>query len=111
MCAIASRSFREARELLSRVLSADSYFPEVCIGAFDGLALLLANQETAKSGGMGKKDEITCITCGFPKETGVTRGGHHHAPRLRPDQCMLCRQLNIEQLIAPNEDTRLQQQP
>ena len=46
-----------------------------------------------------------------PNETGVTRGGHHPAPRLRPDQCTLCRQLNIEQLIAPNEDTRLQQQP
>ena len=28
-----------------------------------------------------------------PTETGVTRGGPHHAPRLRPDQCMLCRQV------------------
>ena len=26
-----------------------------------------------------------------PTETGTTRVGPHHAPRLRPDQCMLCR--------------------
>ena len=25
-----------------------------------------------------------------PTETGATRGGPHHAPRLRLDQCMLC---------------------
>ena len=56
MCAIASRSFREARDLLSRVPSAGGYFPEVGTGAFDGLALLLANQKTAKSRGTGKKD-------------------------------------------------------
>ena len=28
-----------------------------------------------------------------PSEAGATRGGPHHAPRLRPDQCMLCRQV------------------
>ena len=28
-----------------------------------------------------------------PTEAGATRGGAHHAPRLRPDQCMLCRQV------------------
>ena len=28
-----------------------------------------------------------------PTDAGATRGGPHHAPRLRPDQCMLCRQL------------------
>ena len=28
-----------------------------------------------------------------PTEVGATRGGPHHAPRLRPDQCMLCRQV------------------
>ena len=28
-----------------------------------------------------------------PTEAGATRGGPHHAPRLRPDQCMLCRQV------------------
>ena len=36
--ASASRSFQEARELLSRVKSARGYFPVVGIGAFDGLA-------------------------------------------------------------------------
>ena len=28
-----------------------------------------------------------------PTETGATRGGPHHAPRLRPDQCLLCRKI------------------
>ena len=28
-----------------------------------------------------------------PTEVGATRGGPHHAPRLRRDQCMLCRQV------------------
>ena len=28
-----------------------------------------------------------------PSEAGATRGGPHHAPRLRPDQCMVCRQV------------------
>ena len=28
-----------------------------------------------------------------PTEAGATRGGPHHAPRLRLDQCMLCRQV------------------
>ena len=28
-----------------------------------------------------------------PTEVGATRGGPHHAPRLRPDQCMLRRQV------------------
>ena len=28
-----------------------------------------------------------------PTEAGATRGGPHHAPRLRPGQCMLCRQV------------------
>ena len=28
-----------------------------------------------------------------PTETGTTRIGPHHAPRFRPDQCMLCRQV------------------
>ena len=38
--ASASRSFQEARELLSRNKSARGYFPVVGIGAFDGLAQL-----------------------------------------------------------------------
>ena len=28
-----------------------------------------------------------------PTEVGATRGGPHHAPRLHPDECMLCRQV------------------
>ena len=36
-------------------------------------------------------------------EAGATRGGPHHAPRLRPDQCMLCRQLGHRASKCPNK--------
>ena len=38
-----------------------------------------------------------------PAETGTTRGGPHHAPRLRPDQCMLCRQVGHRASEGSNE--------
>ena len=37
-----------------------------------------------------------------PTEAGATRGGPHHAPRLRPDQCMLCRQVGHRASACPN---------
>ena len=37
-----------------------------------------------------------------PTEVGGTRGGPHHAPRLRPDQCMLCRQVGHCASECPN---------
>ena len=38
-----------------------------------------------------------------PTEVGATPGGPHHAPRLRPDQCMLCRQVGHRASECPNE--------
>ena len=38
-----------------------------------------------------------------PTEVGATRGGPHHAPRLRPDQCMLCRQVGHCASECPNK--------
>ena len=38
-----------------------------------------------------------------PTEAGETRGGPHHAPRLRPDQCMLCRQVGHRASECPNK--------
>ena len=38
-----------------------------------------------------------------PTETGVSRGGPHHAPRLRPDQCMLCRQVGHRASECPDK--------
>ena len=38
-----------------------------------------------------------------PTETGATRGGPHHAPRLRPDQCLLCRQVGHRASECPNK--------
>ena len=40
-----------------------------------------------------------------PTETGTTRGGPHHAPRLRPDQCMLCRQVGHRASECPTKGT------
>ena len=39
-----------------------------------------------------------------PTETGATRGGAHHAPRLRPDQCMLHRQVGHRASECPNKE-------
>ena len=38
-----------------------------------------------------------------PTETGTTRGGPHHAPLLRLDQSMLCRQVGHRASKCPNE--------
>ena len=38
-----------------------------------------------------------------PTEVGATRGGPHHAPRLRPDQCMLWRQVGHHASECPNK--------
>ena len=38
-----------------------------------------------------------------PTEVGATRGGSHHAPRLRPDQCMLCRNVGEATAFSPGK--------
>ena len=38
-----------------------------------------------------------------PTETGTIRGGTHHAPRLRPDQCTLCRHVGHPASECPNK--------
>ena len=38
-----------------------------------------------------------------PTEVGATCGGPHHAPRLRPDQCMLCREVGHRASECPNK--------
>ena len=37
-----------------------------------------------------------------PTEAGATRGGPHHAPRLRPEQCMVSRQVGRRASECPN---------
>ena len=53
--ASASRSFQEARELLSHVKSARGYFLVVGIGAFGGLVQPFTDRKPAKSRGKGNK--------------------------------------------------------
>ena len=38
-----------------------------------------------------------------PTGVGATRGGPHHAPRLRPDECMFCRQVGHRASECPNK--------
>ena len=42
-----------------------------------------------------------------PTEAGATRGGPHHAPHLRLDQCMLCRQVGHRAPECPSKGKRL----
>ena len=108
--ASASRILQEACELLSRVKSARGYFLVVGIGAFDGLAQPSTDRKPATSRGKGNNGQRKGKTSPYkgrklpnlgtptqprprmskkrPTETGTTRGGPHHAPRLRPDQCI-----------------------
>ena len=55
--ASATRSFPEARELVTRVESARGYGPVVGIGAFDGLPQPSIDRKPAKSRGKGKKSK------------------------------------------------------
>ena len=116
--AAASRSFQEARELLSRVKSVRGYFLVVGIQPS-------TDRTPAKSRGKSKKGKKKGQTSShkggkFPNlgtpgvlpkppmskkrqtETGTTRGPHH-APRLRPDQCMLSRQVGHRASECPNK--------
>ena len=110
-----SRSFQEARELLSRVKSARGYFLVGGTGALDGLVQPSTDRKPAKSLGKGKKGKRKGKTSSYQggkvskpwytwtlAETGTIRGGPHHAPRLRPDQCMLCRQVGHRASECPN---------
>ena len=127
---IASRSFQEARERLARVKSARGYFPVVGIGAIDGLAQPSTDRK-GKGKKVKRKGESSSQKGGKPTslgtpgilpktqssraesrppmskkrstEVGATRGGPHHAPRLRPDQCMLCRQVGHRASECPNK--------
>ena len=54
-----------------------------CLGTFGILPKTQSSRAESRSP-MSKKR---------PTEVGATRGGPHHAPRLRSDQCMLCRQV------------------
>ena len=133
--ASASRSFQDARELLTRVKVPEANFPVVGIGAFDGLAQPSTDRKTVKSRGNGKKGKrkgksssqkggkpTSLGTPGIlpktqssrvesrppktkkcPTEVGATRGGPHHARRLRPDQSMLCRQMGHRASECPNK--------
>ena len=137
--ASASRSFQEARELLSRLESARGYFPVVGSGAFNGLAQPSTDRKPAKSRDNSKKGKRkgksssqkggqspNLGTSGIlpkpqtsrfesrppmsnkrPTEVGATRGGPHHAPRLRPDQCTLCRQVGHRASECPTKEKRL----
>ena len=113
-------SSQEARERLSRVKNARSYFHAVGVCAFDGHAQPSTGRKLAKSRGKGKTKRTTSpyrdepspnlgtlgakrtptsrsetrppMSMKRPTENATTRGVPNHALRLRRDQCM-CRQV------------------
>ena len=106
--------------LVSRVPR--GYFPVVGIGAFDGLAQPSTDRKPVKSRGKGKKGKkkrkSSSQTSGPPTGLGtpgilpksqnsrvesrppMSKKRPNHAPRPRPGQCMLCRQVGSE---CPNK--------
>ena len=128
--ASASRSFQESRELLTRVKSARGYFPVVGIGAFESLAHPSTDRKLATSRGKGKNGKenplirkmesrhslvhlefcrshthhVQSLVLRCPRNVRKKRvcRGPLHTPRLRPDQCMLCRQVGHRVSVCPD---------
>ena len=112
----ATRTFVEAKDLVSRVKHARGYFPVVGVGAFDGFQTVTPrgsrqtgsgkgantgmNSQTSKGRGrgVGKWKPPRDSRRPSPAKsrvtlTGTAKGGPTHGTRIQPGQCLLCRQM------------------
>ena len=112
----ATRTFMEARDLVSRVKYARGYFPVVGVGAFDGFQTITPRGSRQTGAGKGTGTGMDSQAgkgrgrgCGKGKtprdsrppapaksrvtSTGTAKGGPAHGTRahLQPGQCLLCR--------------------
>ena len=125
----ATRTFMEAKDLVSRVKHARGYFPVVGVGAFDGFqtttprgsrqagsgkgASTGMNSQTGKGRGrgLGKGKPPRDSRRPSPAKSRVTlteaaKGGPTHGTRIQPGQCLLCRQMGHLARDCPNRGTR-----
>ena len=125
----ATRTFMEAKDLVSRVKHARGYFPVVGVGAFDGFQTITprGSRQTGAGKGTGTgmnsqtgKGHGRVFRKGKPPRdprrrspaksrvtlTGSTKGGPAHGTRLQPGQCLLRRQTGHLAKDCPNRETR-----
>ena len=125
----ATRTFMEAKDLVSRVKHARGYFPVVGVGAFDGFQTIAPRGSRPAGSGKGVNTGVNSQTGkghgrGFRKGkpprdprrpspaksrvtlTGSAKGGPAHGTRLQPGQCLLCRQTGHLAKDCPNRGTR-----
>ena len=127
----ATRTFMEAKDLVSRVKHARGYFPVVGVGAFDGFQTLTPrgsrqtgagkgagtgmNSQTGRGHGRGHGKGKPPRDSRRPSSaktrvtsTGAAKGGTAHGTRapLQPGQCFLCRQMGHLARDCPNRGMR-----
>ena len=125
----ATRTFMEAKDLVSRVKHARGYFPVVGVGAFDGFQTItprgsrqtgagkgactgMSSQASKGRGrGLGKGKTPRDSRRPSPAKsrvtsTGAAKGGPAHGTRIQPGQCLLCRQMGHLARDCPNRGTR-----
>ena len=127
----ATRTFMEARDLVSRVKHARGYFPVVGVGAFDGFQRITprgsrqtgaqkctgtgmssqAGKGRGRGHGKGKPPrDSRRPSPAKPRvtSTGAAKRGPAHRTRapIQPGQCLLCRQMGYLARDCPNCGTR-----
>ena len=125
----ATRTFMEAKDLVSRVKHARGYFPVVGVGAFDGFQTITPRGSRQPGSGKGANSGMNSQTGkgrgrglgkGKPPRdsrrpspaksrvtlTGTAKGGPPHGTRIQPGQCLLCRQMGHLARDCPNRGTR-----
>ena len=125
----ATRTFMEAKDLVSRVKHARGYFPVVGVGAFDGFQTITPrgsrqpgsgkgantgmNSQTGKGRGRGlgkgkppRDSRRPSPAKSRVTSTGTAKGGPTHGTRIQPDQCLLCREMGHLARDCPNRGTR-----
>ena len=125
----ATRTFMEAKDLVSRVKHARGYFPVVGVGAFDGFQTMTPRGSRQTGSGKGANTGMNSQTGkgrgrgvgkGKPPRdsrrpspaksrvtlTGTAKGGPTHGTRVQPGQCLLCRQMGHLARDCPNRGTR-----
>ena len=125
----ATRTFVEAKDLVSRVKHARGYFRVVGVGAFDGFQTITPRGSRQTGAGKGASTGINSQTSKgrgrglgkgkLPRDsrrpspaksrvtsTGAAKGGPAHGTRIQPGQCLLCRQMGHLARDCPNRGTR-----
>ena len=125
----ATRTFMEAKDLVSRAKHARGYFPVVGVGAFDGFQTITPRGSRQTGAGKGASTGMNSqaskgrgrgLGKGKPPRdsrrpspaksrvtsTGATKEGPAHGTRIQPGQCLLCRQKGHLARDCPNRGTR-----